>query len=548
MDIHKGRAIGPLELTTAGTLPEHAARLADIQEATGAIKAPIFITNVTPTSTGNVGEKEYVPNTVPANSVITDATSDTQNVRVHFIAEATASFYSPSVTYEGNPVTSLTEVPNDRRLFQGYQDVVMTESGEVTLTSSSGATATVQINLAIGGPAVQSYELGANPGSQTELKQGDVISVSGVVPNTATVVTVSDAGVASSGSITLGALNSASQGFRNFTGTITVSNRSGVHTSTIVARNALGTNGNPFISSNSKTLNQTVPTIAAPTFTYPAGQQAIKNSQSMTATSSITNADTVQYTFTRGTVDNDTTIATAKTLNCTAANVYETGVNNYTITATKTSNGATVTRNAQVVVASAAAQISVNITGNPARLRGSAAGNNYTVNITSNQAVHTTQPPVLEAAEGTWIGSWTLSGNTWSRTLQIQDADAPGSYSFSGLSMLNKALVETNTITAGANYTIGGFVIRTITFPAFAQFAPIGAVVTNNAKVRAQYAGTGSDLALRTDTNSAQNSFTIVDASGNYAATGGTHLFISDQAFANSNTSGTLQLTIEELV
>lgn len=548
MDIHKGRAIGPLELTSAGTLPNHAARLADIQEATGAIKAPIFITDVTPTASGNAGEKEYVPNTIPANSVITAATLDTANVRVHFLAESVASFYNPTVTYEGQPVTSLSEVPNDRRMFQGYQDVVMTESGEITLTSSSGATATVQINLAIGGPAVQAFALGANPGAQTELKQGDTIAVTGVVPNSATVVTVSDTGVASSGNIVLGALNSASAGFRNFTGTITVSNRSGVHTATIVARNALGTNGTPFVSTNNKTLSQTFPTIAVPAITYPAGQQAVKNGQTFNVAAAVTNADSITYAFTRGTVENDTTIETTKAVTCTAANVYENTGTNYTIVATRAANGAVTTRTSLIPVASQAAQISVNITGAPARLRGSPAGNNYVVNVTSNQSVHTGQAPVLDAPVGTWTNAWSLTGNIWSRTLRITDADAPGAYAFEDLSIMNKALVETNVITAGAAYTIGGFSIRTITFPAFTRYAPIGAVVTTNAKVRAQYAGTGSDLTLRADTASAQNSFTLVDASGNYAATGGTHLFISDQAFANSNTSGTLQLTIEELV
>lgn len=546
MDIHNGNAIGPITLNEAPSQPNHAARLQDIQELSNSSAAPIFITNVTPQTSGNVGEKQYL-NTIPANQVLTEATADVQTLRVHFLAESGSSFYNPTVTFDGNPVTSMTEVANDRRLYQGYQDVTLTESGEVTLLSSTGASATVNITLAIGGPAITTFDVGAYPGTQTELKAGDVISASGTVPNSATSVTIANSGIAASGNIVLGAADSAGAGFKTFSGTITVANRTGTFSATASAANALGTVGTPSNSTSTRILNQTYPSVASPVFAYPAGQEAAKSGQTVTATSAVSNATSINYAFSAGTVDDATTIATSKTINVTS-NQYNVGTSNYTITATRAANGAVTTVNGTALLAGIAAVVTVSITGNPSRLRGSVTGNNYTVNVTSNQNVHTTQAPSLVAPVGTWVGSWNRSGNTWSRTLRIDDTDAPGSYSFSDLSLMNKALVETTTINAGANYTIGGFVIRTITFPAFARYAPIGATVTTNAKVRAQYAGTGSDLSLRADTASAQNSFTLVDSAGNYAATGGTHLYISDQEFANANTSGTLQLTIEELV
>lgn len=544
MQHHNLEVIGYCEVP-APTQPNHAARLQDVQA--GQSQAPIFITGVTAPG-GNTGNFQYVAGTVPANKLVTHATSDNATVRVHFMAESPATFYSPNVTYSGNPVTFIQEAADDRRVYIGYQEVTLTESGVVTLTSSSGASASVNIELAIGGPAVSAATLGAYPGSQTEVKSGDVVNITGSVANSAVSMSVVDFGAASGGTInTFGANDSAGAGFKTFTGTITVSNRTGTFAARVTATNSLGTVGTPFDTTNTRVLNQTVPTIAVPTFTYPAGQEAVKNGQTVTANAAVTNADVINYTFTRGTVDDATTIATAKTLNCTAANIYETGVNNYTIVATRSANGATATRNAQVVVASQAATVTVSIVGNPARLRSSAAGNDYTVQITSNQNAHTTQAPTLVTLVGAWVGSWTRSGNTWSRTLRIDDSDTAGSYSFSGLSWMNKALVETTVISSGANFTVGGFVLRTITFPAFARYAPIGANVVTIGKVRAQYAGTGSDLTLRNDTNSAQNSFTIVDSAGNYDPTGD-HLFISDAAFAGANTTGSLQLTVEEIV
>lgn len=544
MEHHNLRVVGYCAVP-APTQPEHAARLQDVQA--GQAQAPIFITGVTAPS-GNTGNFQYVAGTVPANKIVTHATADRTTVRVHFMAESPATFYSPSVTFDGNPVTFIQEAADDRRVYIGYHDVTLAENGVVTLLSSSGASASVNIELAIGGPAVTAATLGAYPGSQTEVKAGDVVAITGTVANSAVSMTVVDFGAAGSGVInTFGANDSGGAGFKTFTGTITVANRTGTLAARVTATNSLGTIGTPFDTTNTRVLNQTVPTIAVPTFSYPAGQEAVKSGQTVTATAAVANADVISYNFSLGSVDADTTIATSKTLNCTT-NQYNIGTNNYIITATRSANGATFTRQAVVLAAGVAAVVSVSIVGSPARLRSSAAGTDYTVQVTSNQSVHTTQAPTLTAPAGSWVGSWSRSGNVWSRTLRITDAVAAGSYSFSDLSLMNKALVETTAINAGANYTVGGFVLRTITFPAFSRYQPIGAVVVTNAKVRAQYAGTGSDLTLRADTNSAQNSFTLVDSAGNYAATGGTHLFISDEAFANSNTSGTLQLTIEEIV
>jgi hypothetical protein len=100
-------------------------------------------------------------------------------------------------------------------------------------------------------------------------------------------------------------------------------------------------------------------------------------------------------------------------------------------------------------------------------------------------------------------------------------------------------------ITAGSAYNVGGFPLRTITFPAFAQFAPIGTTVADFSKVAASYTG-ASVLTRYSDTAQHFQGFTITDGSGNFDPNGG-YLFISDAAFAGSNTSGTLQLDIEEV-
>lgn len=69
----------------------------------------VYITDIVPTSTGIVGQKVYDPNTVPANAVLTEASSDNAAVRVKIFAEGGNAFYSPTITINGVQAT-LTKI------------------------------------------------------------------------------------------------------------------------------------------------------------------------------------------------------------------------------------------------------------------------------------------------------------------------------------------------------------------------------------------------------------------------------------------------------
>jgi hypothetical protein len=517
----------------------------DAVEATSGGTAPIFITAVTPSGAGNTGLPTYEANTVPANKVLTDIAADTGNLRIHFLAEASTSEYSPTIQFEGVDADSMSEVSGDVRLFEGYHDVVLTEDGSVTLTHSSGQSATVDIDLQIGGPAISSLTIGTLPNSQTEIKSGDTVPVTGVVENSATSISVLNTGVASSGSLSLGADDSGGTGLKTITGNVTVSSRTGVHTVDITASNVLGTIGSTYNSDNTATLNQTYPTIGARTINYVAGHEAIKNGQAITIDSTITDFDTVAYSFERGTVDSNAVYGASKTVNANEA-VYDTN-SVYGIVATKTSNGAVTSANTAVYSAGVTASLSISVTGSPARLQTSPTGNDYQIVISSNQTIHTTEAPTLIASNGTWQGSWVKSGNTWRRDLRFTDGDPVGAGTFSGLSLMNAALIETTSINSGADYTVGGFTQRTIVVPAFAQEVDLSTIVGDATNVRAYYGGTLDLLLFRTDTANAAASFTITNGSGVYTAVGGTYFWISDAAFAGSNTSGTLEIDVEEI-
>lgn len=515
----------------------------------GAIVGGLFFTNITPTSTGIVGSKSYVAGTIPASKVIAEGTTDTDNVTVTLFAEGGSAFYSPTVTITTSPaqaggpiIASLVEDPSDKRSYTATAALVgITADTVVTASSSTNATATCTIRRAAAGPAVDVLLIGALPGVQTEVKSGDVVQVSGRAANSATYVEIIAGGAAGSlSALTLGAADSFGTGFKSFSGQFTVGAGTGAQTVTARARNALGTYGSNFTSTNTVTLNQTYPTIGARTITYPGGQSGLKASESATIASTVTNFDTITYSGTNLTVTAPTTYAASKTVT-RSGGTYVFGTNNYTITATKASNNATSTASSAVTIADAAptAAISWSPTG---RMLSSPLGTNYTVTITANQQL--LSAPSLVASSGTWQGSWSGSGTTWTRVLRILDTDPKGAQTFSSLSLTNLANVAGSTITAGASYTVGGFATRTITFPAFAQYAAIGTNIVDITKVTAAY--TGSTVLTRyTDTGEHFQGFTITNGSGVYDPNGG-YLFITDSAFAGSNTTGTLQLDVTE--
>lgn len=526
-------------------------RYVDAKIGSGVIQGGLFFTDITPTSTGIVGSKEYVPNTVPANRVITSGVSDTDNVTITLIAEGGGAFYSPTITLTTEPLlpnmpitVPLAEHNTDKRFFTGTVALTgVTQETTVIAKSSTNAEAVLVIKKAEAAPVVDMVLIGNLPGAQTEVKNGDIVQVSGRVPNSAVYVEIVAGGAAGAlSSQTLGAADSFGTGFKSFSGTFTVGNGTGAQKVSARAKNALGTFSDPVQSTNSVTLNQTYPTIGARTISYPAGQSALKGSESATVSATVTNFDTISYTSSADLqVANPSTYAVGKAVTRVGGN-YVVGINNYTITATKTSNAATSTASSAISIANAAPTAAITINGNPTRLASSDAGVDYTVKLTPSQTLSVA--PTLIASSGTWQGSWTFSSGAWSRVLRIKDTDPKGAQTFSGLVATNGAGVIGNTITSGATYQVGGFATRTITFPAFARYAPIGTTITDFSKVTAAYTGAGT-LTRQASTDELFQGFTIVDENGNFNPNGG-YIFLTDSAFAGSNTSGTLQVDVAE--
>lgn len=556
MDLHNPSVRGHALLQQDPVQDLHAVpkRYVDLRTAGG-----IFVTDIVPTSGGIVGLKEYVTGTIPADYFLSKAVTNTASISVEFIAEPGVQDTSITAIIENSlgqtaiPVTNITADPNSPRLFTGSIDITVDDqivADTLRLVSSTGAEVTVDLDILIGGPPVSSVTLGDYPGSQTSVKQGDTMTFTGVVRNDAESIRILNFGASGEEkTVTLGAEDSAGAGFKTFSGSFTVSNRSGSLPVRIVATNILGTDGDPFTSVDNADLDQTYPSFGTFTTTYPAGQEAIKGSETVNVGIPISNADEYLYSVDSGlSIDSPTSYSASKAVSRVDETIqYSVDSNNITVVATRTSNGAVTTRNYAINVANAAPTAQIVIVGGTT-LRSSDSGENYQVEIRSNQDL-LEQPNSLDnpVNAGTLSGSWSrISDTRWRTTITVTDADTKGNHVFSNMLITGLAGVTGTTITSGASYTLAGITQRDLTVPALSQEVAIGTFVQDINNTIVSYKG-ADVLTLRNDKTQFDKGYTIVDDAGNYDPNGN-NVFITDAAFAGANTSGTLILEFEETV
>ena len=545
MKLHSPKVVGHALLSGDPVDALHAVpkQYVDLRTAGG-----IFVTDLVPVSEGIVGLKEYMPNTIPSQFYLSHAVTNTENVR----AEPNMGASSVEVTANGvaAQIENITADPANPRLYTGYVDLTLDpEVTEQTIlvVSSTGYEYSFSLDVLIGGPEISQLSLGDYPGSQTQVKQGDTVTVSGVVGNDAEEVRLLDYGVSGQQKqLTLGANDSAGAGFKAFTGSFVVSNRTGDLPIRAIATNLLGTDGDPFTSTDTMDVSQVKPTFGAIGYSYPAGQQAIKDNESVNVSMTITNADVVDYSAAAGLgVTDPSNYAATKTVSRVDETIgYQVDTNNVTITATRSSNGAVSTTRWRVSVADEVPDAQIIIPGNPDSLRSSEAGEVYNVEVRADQKL-LGAPTGLTATGGTLSGNWNrISDTVWRTTLTVDDSVPRGTHTFADLVITNLADVEGSTITSGDQYLVAGIVKRDITVPALEQFVAIGTNVYDVNNLIVSYKG-ADVLTYHPDKRDVQKGFTIVDSEGNLDPTG-THVWISDSAFAGSNTSGTLVLEFEE--
>lgn len=432
----------------------------------------VFITDVT--SPGNVGAKEYVSGTVPANSLLAFCAVDSDTVTIHFLAEGWLS-YSPQVTADGVPCVDLALVTG--RLFAGTVTVQVTESREVVLSSSTGHNATVQISRAGPGPQVLTATVDL-PTGQSAAKAGDLLTVAGTADLTASQVR------AVGGAVLASAWQPVVAG--TFAFQTQAGSGSGSQAVSLEARNGFGTVG-PAVALGSVALDQVQPSFGTLTVAYPSGQAAFKGTESGTVSCAVSGADGVAYSSPTGefTVASPGLYATGKTVTCTHPGTYNDSTVNYRIVASRSANGAVAVKEAVIEVADCSPLVTVSQPW--ARLR--SGGNDgsqaqdYLITATSSQKL-AQAPDIAVGVAGTWLGGgWgAVTDRVYSRSLRIDDTQAKGSgaWAWAGAAPTNRAGLAATIAGTQVN---GGFVSRILTLAGFASEATMQVAAVDYSKV-----------------------------------------------------------------
>jgi hypothetical protein len=529
--VDTGASIGYWYLPQPACIPGCGAPVPGQPGAT--VVGQLFITDVT--GDGIVTDKQYVPGTIPPNTVLLECLTDNDNIEIHFMSEGGIN-YSPIVTLDGvTQCTNLQQYANDQRLFYGSIPAIIESTKVFTISSTAGGISTVKINRAAAGPEILTCVIGDYPGSQTAAKQGDKIHVTGTVESSATEVRLLPYG-AFSGTGWI----SCSGGVFDILGT--VSSAIGLQKARVEARNAIGTVGRTADSSNEIELDQTYPSFTDHGCTYPAGQAAFKGTETGTQSTVVSGAD--NFTYSSPNFDFSITSPNVyeenKSIVCNNPGSYNDSVSNFRIVAIRSRNDAQSIFNKIIEVADIAPVVTAS---QPySRLRSSPAGADYTISANSNQNL-ATAPSVSIPVSGTWRGTGFVGGpKNWSRTIRISDADAKGTgpWAWDGTAPKNRAGLSASI---QGSETVGGFYSRHLILAPFSTRTELDVAVVDTNKLSFNWSFKSPMIFNPVGTQPPVAGAWTLEALN----TNPTDVIILDTAAANSSSQESV-ITIEEVV
>ncbi len=492
----------------------------------------VFFTDISPNGEGNVGNKIFTED----GMTLIECSSTTPNVVAHIFAITGHTRYTPIITINGEVVPLIQQA--DRPTFIGTLPVTLDDSGSLTVKHEDGAEHSINILTDAPPQILSAMFIGNYPGVQTELKENDVMRF-----RVETDIPVIQLEVENFGAFKPFSSN-VSGTEHEFMGTI--ANRGNVaqeQTFKVRVQKETGAWSDWFESTNTVILNNIYPSIVVNSITYPVNQSALKDNEEAIINHSVSNFDTINYTSTQLNILNSTTYESTKSV-FRIGGTYNINTNNLVILANRIANDASSSYSTIVRIAHAIPIININ---SPSRLR--SGGNlgtspqNHTITITANQ--HLMSAPSLDAPVGTWQGTgFSGTAGTWARTLRIHDNDPKGTFTFTNLQARSLSNQIVNVISNGSNYVVGGFVFRILTIPAYpVRSADIGTVVVNTSKIRCTNLSKGLSGSLnfqyQSSTDNAINKYTILNSNEWYNC---------DGPNATSNTTGTMQIELEEVV
>jgi len=520
------------------------------------------------------------------NTVIRSAT--VSNGQVRLIVESSY----PNIKIDTVPV----QLPRVGDIYRGPADTTISGVGPITVVSQAVnaddiecALDNVELTL-VSPPTILTLAFAAQgggaggaatyPGTQTELKAGDVVRLVGTTDIAADAIQCDNTGACGSQVVTFATSTS-------FSVLVTVADR-GISVQSLIARVsardpstlAFGTTrdtnqgGGTVDGVDLVKLNNLYPTINgftgaavitghAFTIAYPGSQTALKDAEAASITNTASNYDTILYSspVAELAIASATTFANPKVVT-RSSGTYNIATDNFSVSATRTANAATKTVRGVVAIAHVDQVITVSTPY--ARLR--SGGNNgttvqdYTITISSDQQLLSAPSlaPQSGGAKGTFQGGGFVGGpSSWTRALRVSETvpDLKGTFTWANLSTTNRAGKVVTAIAAqtgptnGPTYTLGGFVARAplVFFPGFSNTTQLNVEVSDFSKL------TAGTFTATTNTASKQPIGTSPPVIDGYTidavSVNPTTVIWLDTNAVNSNSSGTAAITgVEELV
>lgn len=324
--------------------------------------------------------------------------------------------------------------------------------------------------------------------------------------------------------------------------------------STIVATNAGGgsTDGIHVV-----TLNNLAPSGAIGSISYPGAQSAVKGSETADVPHTASDFDTILYSDPTGSqiaIPSPTAYATPKTVTCQVPGVFNNSSPNFRYVMTRNANGRQTTVQGVVVVADVAPTIDITLPA--ARLR---SGGNHGTSPQDHEVTLTSNQPLLNAPtlnedsggdRGTFQGSWAGGSSVWTRDLRVDETvpDEKGTFSFEGLVATGLAGLVQNTINSGASYTLGGFVQRTVNFPAFTANCTETVVLVDETKLASGSFSNGNPGAPQLYGTSDTYDYGKEGWFAPTAASGSVNIHMLHVPTVNANATGITLAALEETV
>ena len=491
--------------------------IASVPSGSG-IDGGVWITDITPTSGGNVGDKV----TSSDGNVLDSCLTDVSALTIHVLALPGHTNYKPAVTINSNPVT-LSEGAN-QPLWDGTINVAYDFlDASITVHHEDGAQWSTIVDADTPATVLSATFINGYPGSQTELKAGDTFDVSIMTDVSIVSVQVDNYGALQAGTFSVSGNNVG------FTATIADRGTSvqnlGMRIRVVKATGS--TSGNYLSESQGSVdgkdlvkLNNLYPTASWGAITYPGVQSAIRAGQTASVVNTLANYNTVTYSSPNAQLGIPApTVPLTPLIVSYSTGGYNISTNNLRISANRAANNATTTNNTVVWIANTPTTLSVS---NPAsRLR--SGGNDGTTAqdhvITINASQRLLSAPTLaKDTGGNWLGggfSWGATATSFTRSLQVHDNDSKGTYNWGAISGTNLAGIPTTTNIGDSQYVLGGFVVRTITLVAFGWQSNINVEIVDYTKV----SSTGLGQALVWSTATMATRSTIGDVTRPQAST-----------------------------